>query len=53
MEADGEWVERRVKSLSEVGNAGAKPGRRRRMGKGSVAEPRQKAETGALQVVGL
>lgn len=40
------------KSLSETGNAGTKPGRRR-MEKGSVAEPRQKAETGALQVVGL
>lgn len=44
-------MERSVKSLSEVGSAGAKPGRRR-MERGSAAEPEQKAETGALQVAG-
>jgi hypothetical protein len=41
MEADGEGVERNGKSLSEVGSAGAKPGRRR-MERGSVAEPKLK-----------
>lgn len=44
-EADGDWVGRSVKSLSEVGSAGAKPGRRR-MERGIVAEPKQIDETG-------